>query len=430
MFEDIPTPTEAHALALTCCRAGIAACLPARAVGRHISVEDETVIDIAGTTYDLTEYDQHLILGGGKAADTLTQALLDQCNLSDITGTIVTTAPATSIDAIEVFTGSHPVPGDANLAGTRTILAMAENADSDTVIFVPLTGGASALLCAPAQGLTLAAIQAVTDRLLTAGAPIEELNSVRQMLSRIKGGGLARAAHPATVIGILMSDVVGDDPSIIGSGPTVPTEQTAEKARDILSRYGCTDTAAYSWLTSQNIAASGPTSVTNHVITTNRDALEAARREATDAGYSTCLLSSEIEGEARAVGRIHAAIAREIRQTGNPIDRPAVILSGGETTVTVTGSGTGGPNLETALAALPGLPPDAVFASIDTDGSDGSTPAAGALVDTTMCPDSSRIESALAENDSYTLLAEHDGLLVSGSTGTNVNDLRVLVLPP
>ncbi|MEF8778310.1 MAG: DUF4147 domain-containing protein [Natronomonas sp.] len=418
--------TPAHELALDCLAAGIEAAHPARAVERHCSIEGDK-LRIRGTEYDLSVYDSVRILGGGKAADELAAAL--ETLLGDrVTGVIVTDEQTADPERVTVRRGEHPSPGEGSTNGTSAVLDAAAMADERTLVIAAIAGGGSALLCAPVEELSVEDIRAITDGLLSAGASIEEINTVRRACSKIKGGGLVAAAAPATVVGVLVSDVVGDDPSVIASGPTVPTASDPAAALDVLDRYGLEVPPVREWLGATASTAPATADVDNHVIASGRDAIDAAEQVATDRGYATCVLSTRIEGEAAAAGRFHAAIAAEMAASGDPIDPPAVVFSGGETTVRVTGDGTGGPNQEFALAAASELPASAVLAAVDTDGSDGSTDAAGALVDGRTIADPVAMRAALADNDSYGFFDKRGLLLRTGATGTNVNDLRVLVV--
>jgi hydroxypyruvate reductase len=316
--------------------------------------------------------------------------------------------------------------------------------DDRTLVLAVVTGGASALLPAPAAGVSLDALQTVTQALVASGATIDEINAVRKHLSALKGGGMARRATPARVVSLLFSDVVGNDLSVIGSGPTAPDETTYADALAVLDRY---DIAAPDGVVQRlQRGADGdipetPTRddpvfdrVTNHVLADGFTALAAARTEAESRGYDVCLLSSRVRGEAREAAKSHVAIGEEALATGNPLAPPAVVLSGGETTVTVRGDGDGGPNLEYALSAaleLAGGDGHAVLASVDTDGRDGGTDVAGALVDGTTLDTHEAREAAvdaLERNDALPALAARDCLLRTGPSGTNVNDLRVLVV--
>jgi len=432
MFDRSGTPADspAHELVLGCLEAGIDAAHPRRAVARHCSVDErEGTLTVRDATYDLSAYDSILVVGGGKAADDLAaafEALLGE-RLSG--GVVVTDERTADPDRIDVLEGEHPTPGDGSVAGARAVLNRAAAATDRTLVVGVIAGGGSALLCAPAAGLSVDDLRAVTDGLLDAGASIDEINAVRRACSSIKGGGLAAAAKPATVLGILVSDVVGGDPSVIASGPTVPTGTDPDAALEVLARHGVDVPAVESFLLESVPENPTDADVDTHVVASGRDAIDAAAEHASSRGYRTCVLSTRIEGEAAAAGRLHAAIAAEATDSGDPIEPPAVILSGGETTVRVTGDGTGGPNGEFALAAAMDLPDPAVLGAVDTDGGDGSTDAAGALVDARTIDDPAAARAALSDNDSYTYLDSRGALLRSGATGTNVNDLRVLVVP-
>ncbi|WP_336136091.1 glycerate kinase type-2 family protein [Natronomonas amylolytica] len=426
MFDRDPA-TPARELALDCLRAGIEAANPETAVRRHCAVEDGT-LRIRDAEYDLGAFDRILVLGGGKAADDLAVGLESLLGDRIDDGLVVTNEQTADPQRVTVRTGGHPTPDEDSVAGAEAVLEAAETADERTLVLAAITGGGSALLCAPAEGLSLDAVQRVTDRLLDAGAPIEDVNTVRRACSAIKGGGLAAAAAPATVVGLLVSDVVGDEPSVIASGPTVPAAVDPEAALAVLERYDVDAPDVEAWLAAADPESEPSLAVDNHVIASARDAIDAAVGVAREADSEPCLLSTRIEGEAREAGRFHAAVAAEAVESGNPVAPPAVLLSAGETTVTVTGDGTGGPNLEWALAAGLDAPEGSVFAAVDTDGSDGSTDAAGAIVDAGTVDDEAAARRALADNDSYPFLDGRDALLRSGATGTNVNDLRVVVL--
>jgi glycerate 2-kinase len=419
--------TPARELAVDCLRAGIEDANPEAAVRRHCAVDGNT-LHIRDTEYDLDGFDRVLVIGGGKAADDLAAALETLFGDRIDGGVVVTNEPTADPERVTVRRGGHPTPNEDSIVGAEAVLDAAEAADERTLVLAAITGGGSALLCAPAEGLSLDSFQQVTDRLLDAGAPIEDVNTVRRTCSAIKGGGLAVAAAPATVVGLLVSDVVGDDPAVIASGPTVPAAVDPEAALAVLERHGVDAPDVEAWLEAADHESAPSLAVDNHVIASARDAVDAAMEVAREADHEPCLLSTRIEGEATEAGRFHAAVAAEALDSGSPVSPPAVLLSGGETTVTVTGDGTGGPNLEWALAAALDAPDGAVFAAVDTDGGDGSTDAAGVIVDSNTVDDEEAARSALAANDSYPFLDARDALLRSGPTGTNVNDLRVVVL--
>ena len=420
--------TPAHELALECLQAGIEAANPRRAVERHCSIEGDR-LRIRDAEYDLSAYDSIEILGGGKAADDLAAAFESLLGERVTGGVVVTNERTATPDRVTVLKGEHPTPGEGSVSGSTAVLDRAAAADERTLIIASIAGGGSALMCAPAEGLSVDDMRAITDGLLGAGASIDEINVVRRACSEIKGGGLAAAAAPATVVGVLVSDVVGDDMTVIASGPTVPTATDPEAAIEVLTRYEVDVPTVHEWLRSAEPTEPTDTDVDNHIIASGRDAIDAARDVATEAGYETCVLSTRIEGESTQAGRFHAAVATESTLSGDPVDPPAILLSGGETTVRVTGDGVGGPNQEFALAAAGNLPEPVVVGAVDTDGGDGSTDAAGALVDGATIEDPDIARQALADNDSYTYLDSKSALLRTGATGTNVNDLRVLVIP-
>ncbi|MCU4718027.1 glycerate kinase type-2 family protein [Halapricum hydrolyticum] len=425
--------TPAHDLALSCIEAGIEAARPERVVAEQVSVEDDT-LRIADARYDLTAYDEIVLLGGGKAADVVARALGDVLDDRIDRGLVVTTDPVET-EAVDVVEGSHPVPDEQGREGAREIVDRAREHGESSLVLVAITGGGSALLPLPAGDVRLADLQAITETLVESGAAIEEINAVRKHLSAIKGGGLAEAAAPATVVGLVFSDVVGDDLATIASGPTAPDETTYEDALAVLDHYGVDPPEAVVEHLEAGATGERPETpsgelphVDNHVLANAWTALSAAEDAVDDTEYEAVVLSSRIRGEASEAALSQVAIAEECRETGHPVEPPAVFLSGGEATVTVLGNGEGGPNLEFALRAGIELPAGVVCASVDTDGSDGATDAAGAIVDGETVNDPMAARRALVENDSLSVLEDADALIETGPTGTNVNDLRVLVV--
>ncbi|WP_265108043.1 glycerate kinase type-2 family protein [Halosolutus halophilus] len=440
--------TPAHETALDCLEAGITAALPKEVVSSTVDLDGKTFA-VGDAAYDLDEYDRLLVLGGGKASGGFAAALADRLGSRLDGGAVVTTNVDTAAAGpIDVREGDHPTPTERNVQATAEILERAGSATGETLVLAIVTGGASALWCAPATDLTLSDLQRTTDALLASGASIDEINAVRKHCSAIKGGQLARAAAPATVVTLAISDVVGDDPSVIGSGPTVPDASTFGDALAVLDRYDIRDSVPESVVDRLERGADGELAETPdendpavaenegdwHCLANGRTAIDAARDVARERGYEPLVLSSRLGGEASEVGRVHAGVAAEIAAGGDPVERPAIVLSGGEVTVTVDGDGTGGPNQELALATaleLADTGTDAILASVDTDGIDGPTDAAGAIVDRESIPpdESETARRALAENDVYDALDDRSALLRTGYTGTNVNDLRVLVVP-
>ncbi|RXK48373.1 glycerate kinase type-2 family protein [Halorientalis pallida] len=428
------TPT--HDLALSCVEAGIEAARPERVVRDSLTVEGDQ-LRVAGDLLDLGAFERVIVLGGGKAAAQVAAAL-EAVLGTRLDGGVVVTDDPVETERVTVREGDHPVPSERGVESARAVHEAAADADADTLVLAVLTGGGSALLPAPADGLTLSDLQDVTESLLSAGAPIAAVNAVRKHCSVIKGGQLARAVAPATVVTLLFSDVVGDDPSVIASGPTVPDPTTFRGAQQVLDDYDVDAPEAVRERIERGVAgeiAETPDAGEpvfergrTHVLTNGRTAIEAARGVAADAGFTPLVLAAGIEGEAREVARTHAAVAREIRECGDPVSPPAVVLSGGETTVTVDGDGRGGPNCEFALSAARSIPAGAVLAAVDTDGRDGASGAAGALVDAGTVDDDGAASRALANNDAATYLDDRDALLRTGPTGTNINDLQVLVV--
>ncbi|MFW6017179.1 MAG: glycerate kinase type-2 family protein [Halapricum sp.] len=425
--------TPARDLALSCIEAGIEAAQPARVVAEQVAVEDGT-LRVGDGRYDLAAYDEVVLLGGGKAADVVARALEDVLDDRIDRGLVVTTDPVET-DAVEVVEGAHPVPDERAQEGAREIMQRAREHGERTLLLVAITGGGSALLPLPAGDLRLADLQAITETLVESGAAIEEINAVRKHLSAIKGGALAQAAAPASVVGLIFSDVVGDDPATIASGPTAPDETTYEDALAVLDHYDVDASGPVVAHLEAGVAgeyAETPADdlphVDNHVLANAWTALSAAEAVTADAGYESVVLSSRIRGEATEAALSQVAIAEECLATGNPVEPPAVLLSGGEVTVTVLGNGDGGPNLEFALRAGIDLPDGVVCASVDTDGSDGATDTAGAIVDSETVDDPMAARRALVENDAASVLGDRDALIETGPTGTNVNDLRVLVI--
>jgi hydroxypyruvate reductase len=343
---------------------------------------------------------------------------------------------------VRMIEAGHPVPDAAGLEASEAALALAESATPDDLVLVLMSGGASANWVAPADGVTLADKQGVTRALLRSGAAIDEINTVRKHLSRIKGGRLARAAAPARVVTLAISDVPGDDPSIIGSGPTVPDPSTLADARAVLARFGVAAPAAVA-AALEDPANESPkpddpvfrgTSLA--IIARPADAVAAATRRLEAAGFAVMSLGADVEGEARDVARAQAAQAKALLAQG----RKVALLSGGELTVTIRGSGRGGPNQEFALAlaeALDGIAGIAAIAA-DTDGTDGgggaATDPAGAVVDGASAARARAqgldLAAHLANNDSTAFFAALGDLVETGPTFTNVNDLRCLLINP
>jgi len=423
-------------LARDCALAGIDAAHPATVVREEIALNGGR-LRIGEATIDRDDYDEVVVLGGGNAASQVAAALEDVLGDALASGVVVTDDPAET-ERVDVLPGDHPVPSERGVASTQALCEAADAVDERTLVLAVITGGASALLPAPAAGLTLADLRATTDALLDSGATIHEVNAVRKHCSALKGGHLAARLAPARVATLVFSDVVGDDLSVIGSGPTVPDPSTYADALAVLDDYDVSVPDAVRAHLDRGAADGREETpgtddpaferVSTHVLATNRTAVDAAVERAREAGYEPLVLSTRVRGEAREAAKTHVAVAEEALATGDPAEPPCVVVSGGECTVTVRGDGEGGPNLEFALSAALELEGEAALCAVDTDGIDGVTAAAGAVVDATTLADRRRARRALRENDALPVLDDADALVTTGATGTNVNDLRVLVV--
>ena len=408
-----------HALQIF--RAALQASDPYAAVLRHLTFDGRTLI--AGRRrYRMADFDRIQIIGAGKASAAMARAV-EHLLGRRIKGGIVNVPDGTAskLRRIELNPAGHPIPDERGVQGAQRILEIARDAGPRDLLICVISGGASALMPAPSPPLTLAAKQEITRKLLNAGATIHELNTVRKHLSLIKGGQLAAAASPACVLSLILSDVIGDDLDVIGSGPTVGDSSNVEQAESVLRKFGISVPSDV-LLETPKVAE-----VQNLIVGSNRLAMDAAAKRAKELGYRTLVLSSSIDGETREIARMHAAIVKEILTAGRPLCRPACLLSGGETTVTVRGKGLGGRNQEFVLAAaiaLQGFGPVTMF-SAGTDGLDGPTDAAGAIADETTPTQNAR--EFLDNNDSYHFFEKLDALVKTGPTGTNVMDVRILL---
>lgn len=379
-----------------------------------------------------------IVIGAGKAAAAMAQALEQSWN-GPLTGLVVTRyGHSVPCRTIMVEEAGHPVPDEAGLRATDRMRALLDGLTADDLVIALISGGGSALLAAPPRGVSLADEQALVAALLTCGATIEEMNCVRKHLSTVKGGRLALAAAPARVVTLVISDVPGDDPSTIASGPTVADPTTRAQAQAVLARYALlVPDAVRDWLADPASETPKPGTLEAaecHLIATPQMALEEAAAEARKLGYAPLILGSAIEGEAREVAKMHAAIALQVRRHHQPAPAPCVLLSGGETTVTVTGAGQGGRNAEFLLAlavALDGA--DGIHAlAADTDGIDGTTEDAGAIIGPEILQRGHAAGlsagRSLDRNDAHTFLAATGSLLTTGPTMTNVNDFRAILI--
>jgi glycerate 2-kinase len=416
--------------------AGLAAADPRRAVRRELGLEDGAILT-GGKRFEPRRV---FVLAAGKAAGAMAEAAKELLG-EKVSGGLVVTKDGhdPGPEGFETVFASHPEPDERGVEAARRVQDLAESLGEDDLLLALISGGASALLADPAAPIELADLKKLTGDLLRSGADIGEINTVRKHVSVLKGGGLVRLAHPAPTIALLLSDVVGDQPSSIASGLTAPDPTTLENTRRVLERYSIEppDSVTDHLHSAEETPASDDPifeNVVNRICGGGRHAAEAAAKQAGELGYTPLLLTTTLTGDALGAASVYAAIIREVLASGNPARPPCAIVSGGEATVTVRGSGTGGPNQEFALALateLDGVEGWTAF-SADTDGNDGSTDAAGGIVDDRSAQ---RItdagmdpEGALAENDSYAALEAGGALLVTGPTGTNVNDLRVALI--
>jgi glycerate 2-kinase len=438
--------------ALQILRAGLAAVNPYQAVNQALHDNSANILHVAGKNYFLADYEQIIVVGAGKAT------ALMACAVSDLLGDRLTKGainlkyhhlPDRPLNPrISVTEAGHPVLDAAGIGGTQKIGELLKSGTEKDLVICLISGGGSALLEMPVQGVTLADMQTLTSALLKAGATINELNIIRKHLSQVKGGQLARLAQPATVLSLVLSDVVGSPLDIIGSGPTVPDTSTYAQTWRILENFGL------------HTVDRIPSAVINHlqkglngeiadtpkpgdalfertqtvIVGDNRIAALAALQKAQELGYNTLLLTTFLEGEAREVAKALAGIAKEVAETDTPLAKPACIIAGGETTVTVGGVGLGGRNTEMALAASLAIEgwDNILIVPLATDGTDGPTDAAGAFAegDTTKRAQAQGLNphGYLARNDSYRFFEQTGDIIKTGPTQTNVNDLILLLV--
>lgn len=371
-----------------------------------------------------------LVLGAGKASARMAQALEGAWGPCE--GLVAVPRGASlPTRGIELVEAAHPVPDAASEEAARRMLAMASSLKEGDTLVALISGGGSALLAAPAEGLTLADKQAVARALLASGAPIDQMNRVRQQLSAIKGGRLAQAAAPARILTFVVSDVPGDDPALVASGPTVAPRGSRAEAREILARFGVTPPPAVARLLAEPEPPRAAPEGEAVVVASAQGALEAAARVAAEAGYAPVILGDALEGEAREMGRVIAGIALQSLRHRQPAPPPVALISGGEATVTVKGeAGRGGRCSEflLAFALAIGERPEIAALACDTDGRDGSERNAGALWSGAAPFDRSAALAALAGHDSWGFFAATGGLVETGPTHTNVNDFRVVLV--
>lgn len=437
-----------RSVALQLQQAALEAVNPAEAVYRVLTRVGSSIL-VNDRAYDLANYDRVLIIGAGKASIPMADAVAEVLQNKLAGGVVITKyhhidrmLPA----SIRVHEAGHPVPDQNSINGARDIRDQLHGLRARDLVFCVLSGGASALMTLPAENISLADVQAVTTLLLNAGASIDQINIIRKHIDLIKGGGLARLAGKAARVSLVLSDVVGDDLSVIASGPTTPDRSTFADAWHVIKQYDLIEQLPPAVRSRLELGAADRFADTPKpgdplfendqivIVGSNRLAAEAAETLAKKLNFNTLLLSTFIQGEAREIAKVVAALAKEIRAADRPIAKPACIIWGGETTVTLKGHGTGGRNQELALAAaiaIDGLP-NVLIEALGTDGTDGPTDAAGAIATGETLSRARELgleaHSYLADNDAYHFFKPLGELIVTGPTGTNVNDLMFLLV--
>jgi glycerate-2-kinase len=436
---------KARSLALGSLESALNAVDPKQIIKSKLLLKNAT-LHVNGYSIDLKKFKNIYVVGGGKASGSMAEALEQVLGNSITNGLVnVPRSSKNKTDIIRLHEASHPIPDETGIEGTRRMLGMAEQAKEEDLIICLISGGGSSLMPLPRGKISIVDKRKITDALLKSGATINEINTVRKHISDFKGGWLAKKAYPATILNLILSDVVGDPLDFIASGPTVPDSTTFGDATNVLKKYGLWSRAPTSIRKvlsdgEKNLIPETPKAddeafkrVHNVVVGNNRLASLTAQKYLKSEGLNTLLLTATLEGEARHVGVMLASIAREVYASGNPIPKPAGIIAGGETTVIVTGKGLGGRNQEIALAAMQNLKDvnGVVVASLSTDGVDGPTDAAGAIADGKTLDRAAKMELApekyLAQNDSYHFFSKLSDLIYTGPTGTNVNDVSVIV---
>ncbi len=430
--------------ALDIFRAALAAADPTVATLRHVRLRDGALY--AGRTrYPLPGIHKIHVVGAGKAGAAMAQAIEKLGLPKEKRGESLINVKyghLAKLRWIQLNESGHPVPDESGVRGAERIAEIATGAGADDLLICLISGGASALLPFPAPPVTLEEKQSVTKLLLACGATIHEINAVRKHISAIKGGQLARMAFPARVLALILSDVIGDNLDVIGSGITAPDASTFTSAKAVLEKYAILDRTPATIRERLDEGARGVIRETpkrgdpafaraqNLIVGSNRLAVEAAAGRARELGFRPLILSTQIAGEAREVARMHAAIAKEIARYDRPVRRPACVISGGETTVTLHGTGLGGRNQEFVLAAameIAGLDRTAVLSG-GTDGTDGPTDAAGAIADGYTLARGPQAQKHLDANDSYRYFEELGDLVITGPTNTNVMDVCVMLV--
>jgi hydroxypyruvate reductase len=427
--------------------AGVRAVDPRSAVLNNVRRINDSV-EINGEYYDLSLSGRTLLIGAGKAGQPMAEAVSEILGKYLEKGLVIVKDGyldvSNPIDRIEIIEAGHPIPDQRGVAATDRIINLLNHTQRDDLVICLISGGGSALMVSPVDGVSVADLQTLTAELLASGATINEINTLRKHLDHVKGGQIARYAAPARLISLIMSDVVGDPLDVVASGPTVPDSTTFNEALNILTKYQIDDRISKSIIKHLNSGSAGEIpetpkygddifkSVSNYVIGSNQAAGQGALLQAQKEGFHTMMLTNYLQGEAKEVAKVLAAILRQVASKNQPLPRPACIILGGETTVTLQGNGLGGRNQELALASIHDLAgiQDIALITMATDGGDGPTDAAGAIVtgETMQKAQESGLNPQvyLKNNDSNNFFKALDDLLIIGPTQTNVNDIVFL----
>lgn len=420
---------------------------PYKAVLNNLTIKNST-LHIGSKEYLLDSFDRIFLVGAGKAGQPMTEAVNQLLGARLHSGKVIVKEGYRNTkllpNNIEIIEAGHPIPDERGVSGSQKIIELLKRTTQDDLVICLISGGGSALMVSPVHGVSLNDLQNLTHQLLASGATVNEINTLRKHLEQAKGGQIARYAAPADVVSLILSDVVGDPLEVIGSGPTVPDRTTYFDSLTILDRLQIRNSVPESIVNHLILGRDGKVAetpkpgeaffdrVNNKLIGSNRTAAQAAYNQALVEGFNSLILTNFLEGEAHQAGQFLASVLRQLAEHNEPLPRPACIITGGETTVTLRGKGIGGRNQELALGAvieLAGLE-DIALITLATDGGDGTTDAAGAVItgETLQTAQSLNLDpsSYLARNDSYNFFNPLDALIKSGPTMTNVNDLAFL----
>jgi len=435
---------EGRERALAILSGALASVDPVVALRTYLSLEGDGLY-VSGRTYDLSRFRHIYVVGAGKASGAMAQALEEILGERLTSGLVnVKYGHLAPTQRVRLQEAGHPLPDEAGLSATGNIVDLLRETDEDDLVICLISGGGSALLISPREGISLEEVKRLTEALLRCGATIKEINAVRKHISQVKGGRLARLAHPASLITLILSDVVGDPLDMIASGPTVPDSTTYAQAWQVLERYELIEEIPPTIVRHLELGKAGQIEETpkkgdgafeqtyNLIMGNNRQAALVAVEKAQELGFNALLLTTHLEGEAREVAKVLAALAKEVVQYGEPVSPPACLVLGGETTVTIKGEGKGGRNQEMALGsalAIEGME-DVLILCAATDGSDGPTDATGAIAEGDTLARARELgldaRAYLANNDSYHFFQALGDLIITGPTNTNVNDLAMV----